>query len=123
MNQKNLKFGKEMESRTKDFTVSTYKLAQLFPLNDSARDIKRQLFRSASSVGASYREGNRSRSKADFKSRIKICESEASETVYWLEVTPDLHLIRKEPLKEAMKEANELLAIFSTISKKLQLSN
>ncbi|MBW2522415.1 MAG: four helix bundle protein, partial [Deltaproteobacteria bacterium] len=32
---------------------------------------------------------NRARSRADFANRIKICESEASETRYWLEVITD----------------------------------
>ncbi|MCH7658255.1 MAG: hypothetical protein IIB05_08060 [Bacteroidetes bacterium] len=29
-------------------------------------------------MGTNYREANRSRSKADFANKIKICESEAS---------------------------------------------
>ena len=112
-----------MEKRTKNFAVSTYQLIQSYPKNDSARDIKRQLFRSASSIGANYREANRSRSAADFKSKIKICESEASETVYWLELSDDLNLVTNRLLTPIFIEAKELLAIFSSISKKLQLKN
>jgi four helix bundle protein len=48
--------------------------------------IKNQITKSGTSIGANYREANRARSKADFRNKIKICESEASETVYWLEL-------------------------------------
>ncbi len=37
-----------------------------------------QLTKSGASMGANYREANRSRSKADFVNKTKICESEAS---------------------------------------------
>ncbi len=60
---------------------------------------------------------NRSRSPKDFKNKIKISESEASETVYWLEIIENLNWINKN--SEIMKEAGELLAIFTSISNKL----
>ncbi|GAI76832.1 unnamed protein product [marine sediment metagenome] len=47
--------------------------------------------KSGTSIGANYREANRARSKADFKNKIKICESETSETQYWLEVIVKLN--------------------------------
>ena len=53
--------------------------------------IKYQLTKSGTSIGTNYREANRSRSKADFANKIKICENEASETVYWLEIITDLN--------------------------------
>ena len=42
--------------------------------------VKNQITKSGTSIGANYREANRARSRADFKNKIKICESEASET-------------------------------------------
>jgi len=56
------------------------------PLSQESKVIKNQLTKSGTSMGANYREANRSRSKADFKSKIRICESEVSETQYWLEI-------------------------------------
>ena len=66
-------------------------------------------------MGANYREANRSRSKADFKNRIKICESEASETQYWLEIIVDVGWLPWERVKPDYEEGSELLAIFSSI--------
>lgn len=52
------------------------------PNSPEGRVIRNQITKSGTSVGANYREANRSRSKADFKNKIKICQSESSETVY-----------------------------------------
>jgi four helix bundle protein len=78
-----------------------------------------QSFRSASSIGANYREANRSRSKADFRNKIRICESEASETFYWLEIIEELGLVDEKLINPCLNEAKEFLAIFTTISNKL----
>ncbi|HAN20057.1 MAG TPA: four helix bundle protein, partial [Bacteroidales bacterium] len=61
------------------------------------------------------------RSKADFKNKIKICESEASETVYWLEIILDLNYYDIEKVQFILNEANEILAIFTSIGKTLKL--
>jgi len=79
--------------------------------------IRKQITKSGTSVGANYREANRSRSRADFKNRIKICESEASETQYWLEVIVEAKWLTWEEVKEIHGECSELLAIFTSIGK------
>jgi four helix bundle protein len=68
-----------------------------------------------------YREANRSRSKADFANKIKICESEASETVYWLELISEFDWLSQEKVQDIREEANEILAIFTSIGKNLKL--
>lgn len=110
-------FSANLEKRTKDFAVTIIKTLRYLKQGDEGRIIKNQIFRSSTSVGANYREANRARSKADFRSKVRICEAEASETIYWLEIIDDLDWLTDEKLKELYSEANELLAIFSTISK------
>jgi len=80
----NKEFGRQLEIRTKKFAISIFKLSSALFDTIEYKVIKYQLTKSGSSIGANYREANRSRSKADFRNKIKICESEASETVYWL---------------------------------------
>ena len=80
--------------------------------------IRNQITKSATSIGANYREANRSRSRADFKNRIKICESEASETQYWLELVSADGWLPHSRLAAVHKESSELLAIFTSIAKK-----
>jgi len=49
----------------------------------------RQLFRSATSIGANVREAQNAESKNDFIHKIKITAKEADETEYWLSLCRD----------------------------------
>ena len=80
------KFAKELEKRTKQFAINIIRLSVTLPNTPEGRTIRTQLTKAGTSVGANYREANRARSKADFRNKISICETEASETQYWLEV-------------------------------------
>jgi four helix bundle protein len=81
--------------------------------------IRNQITKSGTSIGANYREENHARSNADFKNKIKICESEASETQYWLEVAVEAEMVSWEQIKRHYEECSQLLAIFTSISTKL----
>lgn len=115
----NKEFGKQLEKRTKDFAIRIIKLSVELPNTSEGRVLKNQLTKSGTSIGANYREANRSRSKADFKNKIKICESEASETVYWLEIIDSLKWVETSKIESIINEASEILAIFTSIGKKL----
>ncbi len=117
----NKEFSKQLEIRTKKFAINIIKLSASLPNTPEGKVIKYQLTKSGTSIGANYREANRSRSKADFANKIKICESEASETVYWLEIITDLNWGDFEKTQLILTEANELLAIFTSIGKNLKL--
>jgi four helix bundle protein len=90
------------------------------PSSPEGKVIKNQLTKSGTSIGANYREANRGRSKADFINRIKICESEASETIYWLEIISELNWVNNQKA-EIIEEADELLSVFTSIGKTLKL--
>lgn len=115
----NKEFAKKLEYRTRQFGISIIKLSSTLPNSIEARVIRNQITKSGTSIGANYREANRSRSKKDFKNKIKISEKEASETVYWLEITNDLNWIENDKLTAITKEAKELLALFTSIANKL----
>jgi four helix bundle protein len=66
----NKEFGKALEARTLKFAVSIIKLAARLPNSPEGKAVRTQITKSGTSPGANYREANRSRSKADFKSRI-----------------------------------------------------
>jgi four helix bundle protein len=113
-------FGRNLEKRTLDFAVSIIKLSTLLPVTIEGKVIRNQITKSGTSIGANYREANRARSKADFKSKIKICESEASETQYWLEIVILMSWMKEDEMEKLMKESGELLALFSSIGKNLE---
>ena len=115
---KNKEFSKELEKRTRKFAVQIIKLSASLPNTPEARVVRNQITKSGTSMGANYREANRARSKADFKNKVKICESESSETQYWLEIIAEIRWLSWEQLKRDYEECSELLAIFTSIGKK-----
>ena len=110
-------FAKELEKRTRKFAVMIIQLSSRLPNTTEGRVVKNQITKSGTSVGANYREANRSRSRADFRNKIKICEGEASETQYWLEVIVEAGWLTYEQIKSEYEECSELLAIFTSIGK------
>ncbi len=115
----NKEFGRRLEERTKSFAIRIIKLSINLPNSVEGKTIRNQITKSGTSIGANYREANRSRSKADFKNKIKICESETNETCYWLEILRDLRWTESESPDSALDEANQLLAIFTSINNNL----
>ena len=111
-------FAKELEKRTLKFAVRIIRLSTSLPNTPEGRVVRTQITKAGTSVGANYREANRARSKADFRNRIDIFESEASETQYWLEVIVEMEWLSWDQVKWEYEECSEFLAIFTSIGKK-----
>jgi len=107
----------ELKLRTKKFSLRVIKLIKHLPDNKFSYVIGKQLLRSATSIGANYRAACRSRSKAEFISKIRIVEEEADESVYWIELVKESELFNENRLIELLNEAMELTAIFTAIGK------
>jgi four helix bundle protein len=108
---------KDLAARTKNFARRIIRLYAALPKETVAQVLGRQVLRSGTSVGANYREANRSRSKAEFISKVGDCLKEADETAYWLELLADEKIVSKNRLEPLLQETNELIAILVTISK------
>ena len=111
----NKAFARDLEKRTRRFAVEIVRLSASLPNTPEARVVRNQLTKAGTSVGANYREANRTRSRADFRSRIKICTSEASEAMYWMEIIMEVGWLDTERVKPLYNECNELLSIFSAV--------
>ena len=114
----NKEFAEQLENRTKNFRVRIIGLSQTLPDTPEGRVVRNQITKCGTSIGANYREANRARSRADFRNRIAICESEASETKYWLEIIAEVKWLAQEELRADSDECCELLAIFTSIGRK-----
>jgi four helix bundle protein len=77
---------KELEARTKQFALRVINLISSLPKRRVADVLGHQLLKSGTSIGANYREANRAQSREDFIHKIAICEKEAAETEYWVEL-------------------------------------
>ena len=100
----------EFRKRTFQFGIRCIRLAESLPNSPVAQTITRQLIRAATSVGANYRAAIRSRSRADFVSKMGIVEEECDEAFYWIEVILELGFVAEKRTKELLGEANEILA-------------
>jgi four helix bundle protein len=107
----------DLVSRTKMFALRVVKMFSALPKTAEARVLGNQVLRSGTSVGANYREAQRARSKAEFISKIGDCLKELDESAYW-QLLAEANIVRPTKLVPLRDECNQLLAIFTTISKK-----
>ncbi len=110
----------ELRSRTKRFSLRIMKLYCLLPKTILPQVIGKQLLRSGTSVGAHYREAARSRSDAEFISKLEGGLQELDESIYWIELLMEAGIVLESNLKELTDEADELMAIFTTCVKKVK---
>jgi four helix bundle protein len=101
----------QLKRRTKDFGIRTVKVVEKLSAKVTAKTIGNQLLRCGTSVGANYRAACRARSDAEFRAKLGICEEEADEAIYWLELIVELDYIRAHLLDELLSEANAILSI------------
>jgi four helix bundle protein len=101
-----------LQDRSKRFALQIIRLCRVLPRSQEATVISRQLLRSATSVGASYRAVCRARSTADFVSKLGIVLEEADETLFWIELLVESGVAHPEKIDSIRREANELVSIF-----------
>ena len=107
----------ELKERTKAYALSIILFVEHLPNTKAGNVLGKQLLRAATSVGANYRAACKARSRADFISKVTICEEEADETIYWLELIEGAKLEKKETIALLVQEAKELTAIFTASGK------
>jgi four helix bundle protein len=105
---------KELLGRTKAFALEVIKLVDGFPRTRASEIVGRQVLRSGTSIGASYRSARRSRSHAEFVSKMNVAMEEADESKYWLEIVAESGMASRNAIQHLIDEAGELNAIFTT---------
>lgn len=114
----NIEANRQLEERTLAFAVAVIRFVTTFPRNEVGSTIGRQLLKSGTSIGANYREANRSESAQDFIHKTGVVVKECSETDYWLEVCVRTELGDPVQRPHLCQEAREFLAIFTTINRR-----
>jgi four helix bundle protein len=104
----------DLKRRTKQFALRILKLVAALPNTVQGRTIGGQLVRAGTAVGANYRATCRSRSRAEFVSRMGVVEEEADESAYWLELIVEGELLKEEQVEPLLNEANELAKIMAS---------
>jgi len=106
-----------LKVRTRSFALRIIRLYSSLPKRTDAQVLGKQVLRSGTSVGAHFREGMRAKSKADLISKLEGCLQELEETQYWLELIIESGLVSSPKLGPLLKESDELIAIFVSITK------
>jgi four helix bundle protein len=98
---------KDLEQRTKHFALAVIKFSSSLPRTREIDILIRQLIRSATSIGANYREANRGVSRADFTNKIGTVQKEAAETQYWPEILIESNLAKDGSARELLQQREE----------------
>src|SRR5262245_36196139 len=110
----------EISERAFSFACDVYDYcADLVALRGLPARIGYQLFDAASSVGANRAEAESAYSRKDFRSRNSISLRESRESRFWLRLANAKNLGVAAERQRLLQEANELVAIFRTIVKRL----
>lgn len=117
-NEQNRK--RDLRERTFQFARRVVRLYVMLNKSVLAQTLGKQVLRSGTSVGANYREADQARSKAEFISKIGDCLKEADETTYWLELMAAEEVVPPAKLAALVDEANQLVAILTTIRRRAQ---
>lgn len=117
MNQDKEKLRNEFKLRIYKFIIRLLKFLSKIPYDTAVNEIKRQLTRSGTSMGANYFEARGASSKKDFQNFFTISLKSSNETCFWLSVLKDAKLIHEDLLKERdylFNEAMEIANIFAS---------
>jgi four helix bundle protein len=109
-----------LEIRTLEFAKMTIRLCNKLPKTTVTIELIKQLTRSATSVGANYREANEALGKKDFSHRMRITRKETKETTYWLELILESNPGFANDIQPLLQESKELRNIFTSIINRTQ---
>lgn len=111
----------DIAERAFEFAVRVVKLC--LTLDGSlgvSRTLANQLLRSGTSIGANLEESKGGQSRADYLTKVSISLKEARETHFWLRLLVASEIIPENQLAPLLDESSQLIAILTTIVKKLK---
>jgi four helix bundle protein len=110
----------DLRERTSRFALRIIRLYAALPKTVIAQVIGKQLLRAGTSPGAHYREACRSRSDAEFVSKMEGALQELDESLYWLELLVESRIMAEAKLSLLQQEANDMTAIFVSCTKSVK---
>ena len=109
----------DLRKRTQEFARRIARVFRALPVRDRVAQVwGEQLLRAGCSVGANYREAQRGRSDAEYRSKLGDYLREADESLYWMELLESENLVTARRLAALKDEASQLIAIFVTLIRK-----
>src|SRR5438105_15632751 len=108
--------GDDIQERTFEFAARVMKMDRDLSLNRHVnRRAMNQRVDSATSIGANLQEARGAQSRADFHAKVRVSLKEARESHYWLRLIERSGGVSPERIHPLVEEANEIVAILTTI--------
>ena len=107
----------KFRSRIYRYILRLIKFLVRLPNSPVIQEIKKQLTRSGTSIGANYFEADAASSKKDYQNFFTIALKSANESKFWLAVLIDSGLVPGELIKECnelLEETKEIANIFAS---------
>ena len=115
----NLDYNQIFRDRTKKLCVSIIRTLSVLPYSEDLSVIRKQIYRSSTSVAANYRAVGRARSEKEKFAKLCIVVEESDETQFWLEIIEELNYLLIEKLNHLKLESDEIIKVMTTYKKKL----
>jgi four helix bundle protein len=108
----------DLRKRTQEFARRVAHAYRTLPARDRVAQVwGEQMLRAGGSVGANYREAQRGRSRAEYRSKLGDSLREADEALFWMELLELEAYFKPALIGPLQQEANELIAIFVSLLK------
>ncbi len=114
-------FNEQIRERTITMAVKIHELFVAAKVSPVTRPIVNQIIRSSLSVASNYRAATRSRSDAEFYSKICIVVEEIDETQFWLDYLKRINLLEERKVSQLFEEVDELVRLFTSIKSKMKV--
>ena len=106
----------EFKIRVYKYIIKLLKFLRKIPYDIVVNEMKRQLIRSGTSIGANYFEAEAASSKKDFQNYFHISLKSANESKFWLGILLDSNFLPKNLILEAkflFQETKEIANILA----------
>ena len=104
----------DLEDRLIKFACMCLEICDLLPNSKAGLNLEYQLSKSGTAPALLYGEAQAAESRIDFIHKMKIALKELRESRINLRITMEKPLVVNEKLNKTLKEANELIGIFTT---------
>lgn len=108
----------DLEERTAKFAENMIDILKKVPNNPINKRLIEQTMGAGGSLGANYCEANEAESRNDFIHKLGICKKETKEVKHWIRILAYANPEFKQEFRDLWKEAEELMLIFSAITRK-----
>ena len=119
-NHKINSFNQMLRERTQLMASRIYELLSNKKGPVLSRSPIQQLVRCSTSVAANWRSATRSRSDAEFYSKICIVTEECDETLFWLDFLIRVKVISPAETSDIRAEVEELVKLYTAIKLKMK---